>query len=387
MLRLLGATLTRMATTGDSEPPPDGDDSDDESSQPRRDEGATDEPRAARGGADWEKVWKLLASLPDRRPEMLAVLDGAIGDRLQSTGSSLALPMTLLADRKVLDLGKDLGPQIPNATGCITVYIHGLMATENVWSYPAGKTRSFGDRLAADEGVTPVYLRYNTGVHISTNGRQLAILLQELVDAWPVPVTEINLMAHSMGGLVARSACHYGSEGRLAWISLVHRVFLIAAPLRGVSMEQLANLATVTLSAIPTPPTWLLAWLFKQRSDGIKDLRHGYLVDEEWEGKNQDRLTLGRRLRVPLLEGVQHYVAAGMLLENAPAPLSQLIGDALVAPFSAKDEAIDGSPLEGAVKGARVFPGLGHNALISNDEVYAQVLDWWRCPPPSRLKT
>ncbi len=375
-----------MAPTGDSEPPPDGDgDGDEKGSQPPQDEGATNERRATRGGADWEKVWKLLASLPDRRPEMLAVLDGAIGDRLQSTGSSLAMPMTLLAGGKVLDLEKDLRPQIPNATGCITVFIHGLMATENVWWYPGGETRSFGDRLTEDEGVTPVYLRYNTGVHISTNGRQLAVLLQELVDSWPLPVTEINLVAHSMGGLVARSACHYGSEDGLAWVSLVHRVFLIAAPLRGVSMEQLANLATVTLSAIPTPPTWLLAWLFKQRSDGIKDLRHGYLVDEEWEGRNQDRLTLGRRHRVPLLEGAQHYVAAGMLLENAPAALSELIGDALVAPFSAKDEALDGSPLEGPVKGARVFPGLGHNALISDNDVYAQVLDWWRCPPPSRL--
>ncbi len=315
---------------------------------------------------------------------MLAVLDGAIGDRLQSAGSPLALPMTLLVTGSLLEMDKDLEPQIPNASGSITVLVHGLMATEKVWWYPGGETLSFGDRLATDEGITPIYVRYNTGVHISTNGRELAATLQELVDSWPVPVTEINIVAHSMGGLVARSACHYGSEAGLAWTSLLHRVFLLGAPLRGVPMEQLANLATVTLSAIPTPPTWLLAWLFKQRSDGIKDLRHGYLVDEEWEGQNQDRLTLGRRHRVPLLEGVQHYVAAGMLLEDAPAPLSHLIGDMLVTPFSAKDEALDGSPLEGAVKGARVFPGLGHNALVSNDGVYAQILSWWRCPPPSR---
>ena len=316
---------------------------------------------------------------------MLAILDGAIGDRLHEAASPLALPMTLIAAGNTIDTGKDLAPQIPNATGSISVFIHGLMATESMWWHPGGDVRSFGDRLAEDEGTTPIYVRYNTGVHISTNGRELAVMLQELVDSWPVPVTEVNLIAHSMGGLVARSACHYGSEGSLAWTSLLHRVFLIGAPLRGAPIEQLANLASVTLRTIPTPPTWLLGWVFKQRSDGIKDLRHGYLVDEEWQGKDQDRLTLGRHYKVPLLEGVQHFVVAGMLVKDAPGPLSHVIGDALVTPFSAKDEALDGTPLEGSVKGARVFPGVGHLALISDDDVYAQVLDWWRCPPPSVL--
>ena len=57
----------------------------------------------------------------------------------------------------------------------------------------------------AVDGVTPVYLRYNPGRHISENGRDLAHRLQALVDAWPVPVEAISILAHSMGGLVSRS--------------------------------------------------------------------------------------------------------------------------------------------------------------------------------------
>lgn len=367
--------MSAPPTSDDSDAPPTG--------EPDEVPAAATATPNGRAAPDWEKAWKVLSSLPGRRTEMLAILDGAIGDRLRSAGSPLALPMALIAAGNTLEMGADLAPQIPEPTGSISVFIHGLMGTENMWWTPGGDTRSFGDRLTQDEGTTPVYVRYNTGVHISTNGRELATLLQELVNAWPVRVTEINLVAHSMGGLVARSAGHYGSEAGYAWTSLLHRVFLIGAPLRGAPIEQLANLAAVTLRAIPTPPTWLLAWVFKQRSDGIKDLRHGYLVDEEWEGRNQDRLTLGRHYRVPLLDGVQHFVVAGMLVKDAPGPLSHVIGDSLVTPFSAKDEALDGTPLEGPVKGARVFPGVGHVALISNDDVYAQILDWWRRPPPS----
>ena len=45
-----------------------------------------------------------------------------------------------------------------------------------------------GTALAADLGYTPLYLHYNTGEHISTNGRRLANLLESLVQEWPQPV-------------------------------------------------------------------------------------------------------------------------------------------------------------------------------------------------------
>jgi len=71
--------------------------------------------------------------------------------------------------------------------------------------------------LRDDLGYSPVFLRYNTGLHVSVNGRTLAEILELLQDQWPVPITELVLIGHSMGGLVARSACHYGAELQHGW--------------------------------------------------------------------------------------------------------------------------------------------------------------------------
>ena len=67
-------------------------------------------------------------------------------------------------------------------------------------------------RGSDDLGYTPVFVRFNTGRHISENGASLAALLDELVADWPVEVERIAIVGHSMGGLVARSACHRGGD-------------------------------------------------------------------------------------------------------------------------------------------------------------------------------
>lgn len=73
-----------------------------------------------------------------------------------------------------------------------------------------------GERLAAELGLTPIYLRYNSGLHVSQNGRELALQLEQLLGHWPVPVEEVSVLAHSMGGLVMRSAAHYAQQDGLA---------------------------------------------------------------------------------------------------------------------------------------------------------------------------
>src|SRR5207248_1368031 len=69
------------------------------------------------------------------------------------------------------------------------------------------KGHDHGAALARDLGYSTVYLHYNSGLHVSTNGRAFATLLESLVEEWPVPVEEMTIVAHSMGGLVTRSAC------------------------------------------------------------------------------------------------------------------------------------------------------------------------------------
>jgi pimeloyl-ACP methyl ester carboxylesterase len=121
-----------------------------------------------------------------------------------------------------------LSAAFPKATRRVAIFVHGLACSESMWSaysqrhYGTPDT-TYGSRLAADLGYTPVYLRYNTGLHIAENGRTLAGLLQRICTEWPAGIDELTLIGHSMGGLVIRSACHYGREANLEWTRPVRR--------------------------------------------------------------------------------------------------------------------------------------------------------------------
>src|SRR5687768_15734678 len=132
----------------------------------------------------------------------LAVVSGLIGDVLEREGSDLHEPMALrLRGRVVAPRPEALAAAYPAATPRLVVFVHGLMETEHAWRL--GGRPSYGARLAGDLGCSPLDVRYNTGRHISHNGRSLADLLEEVVAAWPVEVERIALVGHSMGGLVA----------------------------------------------------------------------------------------------------------------------------------------------------------------------------------------
>jgi len=159
---------------------------------------------------------RLLTTLPRRLDDAVAVANGLFGDALDDQGSSLATPMTIRAGATVLPLERDaladvLTEALPDVGPRICLLVHGLMSTESVWQFPTTGSTTYGTLLASDHGITPLTLRYNTGRHISTNGRELARLLNRLVAAWPMRVREIDLIGHGMGGLIIRSACHYAS--------------------------------------------------------------------------------------------------------------------------------------------------------------------------------
>ena len=155
---------------------------------------------------------QLVRSLPGRGNEVRAVLNGLFGDALVGQQSSLAIPLTFCtASGDELPLDHDgLKRALPKTGARVCILVHGLMMSESAWRFAGRPQRTYGELLAREHDVTPVYVRYNTGRHISTNGRELAAKLQKLVSVWPVRVREIDLIGHSMGGLVIRSACHYG---------------------------------------------------------------------------------------------------------------------------------------------------------------------------------
>jgi pimeloyl-ACP methyl ester carboxylesterase len=265
------------------------------------------------------------------------------------------------ADQELILRADTLAALLPDASSRICILLHGVMANESLWGFKGEPHKTYGSLLEDDLDVTPICLRYNTGRHILTNGRELAGLLGELIACWPVEVEEISFIGHSMGGLICRSACHYGALADLGWVSRVRRLFLLGVPCIGAPLEQLAHLTSFPLFSTLNPWTRLIGKLINLRSAGIKDLRHGYLIDEDWQGKDPDARFQRVPPPVPLLERAEHFVVIGS------------------HPFSAPGQrALVREPGPFPEKNVRVFPSLNHADLLHHPEIYQQILDWWQ---------
>jgi alpha-beta hydrolase superfamily lysophospholipase len=303
---------------------------------------------------------------------VVGVLNGLRGDALEAEASPLHQPMTVRAGgRAVPPETAALAAAFPAARPRLAVFLHGLMETERSWRFGGGET--YGRRLERDLGVTAVELRYNSGRHISENGRSLADLLEALCAAWPVEVEEIALVGHSMGGLVARSACHRAAGERMAWVRHVRHVVSLGSPHMGAPLAQAVHYAGCALHTVPE--TRPFGNLLRRGSAGIRDLRQGSLVDEDWLDRDPHALRAAACREVPLLDGATHCFVAATVTRSARHPVGRLLGDALVLEASASGRhrtrrlpfrAEDGMHLGGA----------HHLALLNHPAVYARLRAW-----------
>ena len=303
----------------------------------------------------------------------LAALNGLFGDRLSRDHPELALEMTLRRGGREIGLGSDsLARTFPAATPKLAVFVHGLCETEQAWSLTGAST--YGARLSEELGYTPLYVRYNSGLHVSDNGRQLAGLLDAAVSEWPVEVTEMALIGHSMGGLVARSACHYGELEGHSWIDDVRHVFCLGTPHLGAPLEKIANVAGWPLSRLPE--TRPFADLFLNgRSAGIKDLRFGSCVEEDWCECDPDEFLCDRCREVPFLDSAGYYFIGATLTERRKGVGASLLGDLLVRyPSASGSGRRRRSPFE--IDKGRHIGGVNHFQLLNHPAVYAQIRDW-----------
>ena len=302
---------------------------------------------------------------PQRRA-VLALLNGLWGDYLEETNSPLALPMSFRYGDKALAPPRRK----------IAVLVHGLCMNDSGWERGSGPTaHDHGAALAHDLGYSPVYLNYNSGLHISTNGRALAVMLQALVDVWPAPVEEMVIIGHSMGGLVARSACFYGELAGHDWLSPLRALVFLGSPHHGASLERRGNWLNVLMDA--SPYTAPVSRMGKRRSAGITDLRYGSLVDEDWAGR--DRFAPGPDLRchVPAPRGARTYAIAATLGKATDSPAARLLGDGLVP----LDSALGRHPnadrcLSFDESNSWIGYGMNHLDLLGRAEVYERLAGW-----------
>ena len=313
----------------------------------------------------------------------VAILNGFHGDLLQREAAALALDMTVRVDGRAVPVEPAaLRAAFPDAGGRLAVFLHGLTETENSWCFRAERHHgeasiTYGTLLHEDLGLTPVFLRYNTGLHISDNGRSLDALLSGLVDAWPVPVQDVVLVGHSMGGLVARSALHQAAGGTAeahGWTHLVRDTITLGSPHLGAPLERGVHRLAAALARLPE--TRPIARVLTARSVGIKDLRHGTLVEADWVDRDLDDPAPGAHTHVPLHDGARHFVVLATLSRDPQGRAADLLGDLLVMPRSALGDTGDDDKLAFPPDHVHRLGGLNHFDLLNHPRVYAQIRRW-----------
>lgn len=315
----------------------------------------------------------LAASAPAAQHEaVLAVLNGVLGDYLCETGNPLAITMRLRHGGRPLALETEaLGAALGQPSGKVLVLVHGSCVDDLQWQRNG---HDHGAALARDLGYTPVYLHYNSGLHISTNGQAFAEVLDQLVAHWPVPLEELVILGHSMGGLVSRSACHAAERAGHTWRRRLSKLICLGSPHHGAPLERGGNWIDYLLgvSRYSAP----LARLGKIRSAGVTDLRFGIVRAEDWAGRDRFERGADPRTPVPLPVGVACYAIAGTA---ATQPVENPPGDGLVPVDSALGRrGPPGLDLGFPEANQWIALGTGHLELLHRPEVYATLLGWLR---------
>ena len=307
---------------------------------------------------------------PAARETMLAVLNGVLGDHLARSANPLAIPMRLRRDGRVLSLRREaLHRRFDPASARIAVFVHGLCMHDRQWTPPAGEA-GIEARLR-ELGWSTLHLHYNSGLHISSNGREFAARLEALCAAWPRPVEALAIVAHSMGGLVARSACHVAGEENQAWLARLRDLVFLGTPHHGAPLERAGNRLDRLLAA--TPYSAPFARLGQLRSAGITDLRHGYLRDEDWQQRDRFARAPAPRASLPLPAGVRCHAIAGHRSDST----RHLLGDGLVPIDSALGRHADAArDLALPARRTWIAEGVGHLELLHHPAVQARVLRW-----------
>jgi hypothetical protein len=300
------------------------------------------------------------------RDTLAGAINGVLGDHLEATDNPLQIHMQLRMNGRAVD-GGSRDPISPNVRPRIVVAVPGLCMTDACWNRGG---HNHAERLAHDLDAELVYVRYNSGRHISTNGAQFAGQIDAMVARWPAPPA-ITLVGHSMGGLVIRSACAAGAAAGQAWVRRVKAVAFIGTPHRGAPLERHGHGVDRLFAA--SSYTVALTRLSRIRSAGITDLRHGSTRDTDWKGRDRFAHDGYACRPQPLPPHVAAFTVAGSLGKRSS---SSLRGDGLVPVASALDRHCGDD--DAAIAPARSFIAYetGHLELLASTAVYAQLRRW-----------
>ncbi len=295
---------------------------------------------------------------------LTGAVNGLVGDHMVALQNDLAVPMTLYTSTTDAE-GEARHAELPLASpeairdlvgdhpdrdlGHVVLFVHGLGETEHAWRLAdedsAGE--GYAERIASSVGAVPLLLRYNTGMRIAHNGAALSVLLAELAQRWPVPIRRLDLVGHSLGGLVLRHACHAAVIAGEPWVHTVRRMVYLGSPHRGAPLAHRVDQLASRLARYARSRTW--GEFLDRRSAGIRDLVAG-VADTD----------------VPLLAHSTHHGVAACVTADEHHPLANVLGDLLVPVDSAR----------GALTDVETLPSSHHFHLLNDPRIHTHLLRW-----------
>jgi hypothetical protein len=284
-----------------------------------------------------------------------SAVNGLIGDRLLRERPQLAIPMAVRRHGADVELEQaSLVEAFPDATGQLVFFLHGLCENESYFNRGRDRMGTTYAAMLAERGWSPLMLRANTGLPLRENGAALAGLVQRLVDEWPVEVTRIALVGHSLGGLVMRAAGAVVSDVDAPWAGLVTDVVTLGTPHLGAPIAWGIGHGSRGLGRLPETAAFgrILDW----RSRGVHDLVAGLAED------------------VPPLPHARYHLVAATLTRSERHPVGHVVGDLLVRPRSAY----------GRDRQRTLFPDADvlhvgrtdHFGLLNHPDVHAALKRW-----------
>lgn len=302
-----------------------------------------------------------------------SALNGVLGDHLLERASPLAIKMGIKKEGRELDTD-ELVRIVQQSKGKLVILVHGLCMNDTQW---AQSGHDHGEAIANELGHTTVYLHYNTGLHISQNGESFSHLLEQIVTLFKagnisVPL-QLSVVAHSMGGLVSRSAHHHAQSQQYQWPEYFDNLVCLGTPHHGAPLEKAGNWIDLLLGfhhyTVP------LTKLTQIRSAGITDLRHGNIIESDWQTRNRFDFAKDKRTPLELPKNVNCYAVATTSSTRSNKLTEQLLGDGLVPLDSALGKH-QSKPFTLDFHEHYIDNDINHIELLSDRKIYDAIKRW-----------
>lgn len=306
----------------------------------------------------------------------LSLLNGMIGEYLEKENNPLSVQMGFYHRSSKLNLNDALETQVDfPLTNKVVIFVHGLTNLENVWDYPPddGTTssivshyidvfldsaapiveQSYGTKLQAEHGFTPLFLRYNSGLSLEKNGRNFSTLINKLVDKYPIKIEEIVLIGYGMGGQVISHAQYAADKSSATWLHSLSRCLYLGNIYESSILSMILKLGSILMRQMPFYYNHQIADWLDQRSKQVQ-------TDSQLN--TQNRLANTANPVSLFLEDKRHFfINCGLKPEYASSLSSNSVHVPQAAPLHSQNAYVEGiSPMR----------------LCYSDQIYNLLANW-----------